>query len=311
MKRILYIILSFMALCASAQTQDSIKMPETPFEYPLAPDSITSLQGKTSYVMLRFWDKADMKKLMSDTVKFRKAFHDYVSFIPFAHVDSIKKSAHALTSQFSNDPKALLLIAQMAEKELFGPEADFWSEEPYMLFIRPLLTNKKVKNQDKARYLSQLKMLNASQIGSNIAPFSYITRHGAEHSLYDQKGDYILVLFQDENCADCPMMRLRLEADIATGNVIKDGRLKLVIINPGKDTPEWRSAMANYPFAWEIGSAEKVGEEVDLRMMPNSYLLDNEYKIILKNIDLNQILSLTSALNQQPKKAEPKTDVAE
>ncbi len=311
MKKFLYIILSFMALCASAQTQDSIKMPETPFEYPLAPDSITSLMGKTSYVMLRFWDKADMKSLMADTVKFRKAFHDYVSFIPFAHVDSIKQSAQALTSRFSNDPKALLLIAQTAEKELFGPEADFWSEEPYMLFVRPLLTNKKVKNQDKAHFLSQLKMLNASQIGSNIAPFSYTTRHGAEHNIYDQKGDFILILFKNEDCVDCPMMWLRLEADIATGNVIKDGRLKLVIINPGKDSQEWRSAMANYPYAWEIGSSEKVGEEVDLRILPNNYLLDNEYKIILKNIDLNQILSLTAALNQQPKQSQKTVDVAE
>lgn len=305
MKRLIYLLLlALTAIGANAQSQDSIKMPVTPFEYPLAPDSITSLQGKTSYVMLRFWDKADLKKLMADTAKFRKAFHDYVSFIPFAHVDSIKKSVSALTSRFSNDPKAMLIIAQTAEKELFGPEADFWSEEPYMLFIRPLLTNKKVKAQDKERYLSQIKMLNSSQVGSNIAPLSYTTRHGAVHNLYDQKGDFILLLFQNEECDDCSMMRLRLEADIATGNVVKDGRLKIVIINPGKDTPGWRSAMANYPYEWEIGSSTKAAEEVDLRFMPTSYLLDNEYKIVLKNMDLNQILSLTSALNQQPKAQE-------
>lgn len=308
MKKLIYLIMTFMAVCANAQSQDSIKMPETPFEYPLAPDSITSLQGKTSYVMLRFWDKADMKKLMADTVQFRKAFHDYVSFIPFAHVDSIKKSVNALTSRYNKDPKALMLIAQTAEKELFGPEADFWSEEPYMLFIRPLLTNKKVKDKDKARYLSQIKMLNASQIGSNIAPLKYVTRHGAEHNLYDQKGDYILLIFQSEDCTDCSMMRLRLEADIATDNVTKDGRLKLVIINPGKDTPEWRTEMADYPYSWEIGSAPNAGEEVDLRIMPNSYLLDNEYKILLKNLDLNQILSFTSALNQQPKTSEKQSE---
>lgn len=304
MKKILYLVFALTAFCASAQTTDSIKMPVTPFEYPVAPDSISSLQGKTSYVMIRFWDKADLKKLIADTAQFRKAFHDYVSFIPYAHVDSIKKSAAALTSRFSNDPKALLTIAQTAEKELFGPEADFWSEEPYMLFIRPLLANKKAKAQDKARYLQQIKMLNASQTGANIAPFSYVTRHGAEHNLYDQKGDFILLLFQGEDCTDCSMMRLRLEADIATGNVVKDGRLKLLIINPGKATPEWKAAMADYPYAWEIGSSEKVGDEVDLRIIPNSYLLDNEYRILLKNLSLDQILSFTSALNQQPKAAD-------
>ena len=61
------------------------------------------------------------------------------------------------------------------------------------------------------------------------------------------------------------MTRLRLEADIATGNVVKDGRLKIVIINPGKDSQEWRSAMANYPYDWEIGSAPDAAKEVDLR----------------------------------------------
>lgn len=307
MKRLLYLILAFTALYADAQTADSIKMPVTPFEYPLAPDSIESLQGKTSYVMLKFWDKADMKKLMADTTQFRKAFHDYVSFIPFAHVDSIKKSVGALTSRYANDPKALLLIANMAEKELFGPEADFWSEEPYMLFIRPLLTNKKVKEKEKQHYLDQIKMLNASQIGSNMAPISYTTRHGAKHQLYDQKGEYVLVLFQNDDCSDCSMTRLRLEADIATGNVVKDGRLKIVIINPGKDSQEWRSAMANYPYDWEIGSAPDAAKEIDLRIQPTSYLLDKDYQILMKNLSLNQILAFTAALNQQPK-AEKKSE---
>ncbi|WP_295728319.1 DUF5106 domain-containing protein [uncultured Muribaculum sp.] len=304
MTRLLYAIILTAAMtggflyAGAASKEEPAKVPSTPFEYPLAPDTLSTLEARTSYVMLHFWDKADMKKVMADTAKFHKAFADYVGFIPYAAKDSVRKSINALTSRYSNDPKALSLIASEAERTLFGPEADFWSEDSYLLFLRPLLANKKVKSAEKEKYLTHIRMLNSSIPGSNISNFDYTTRHGARHSLYDNKAEYTILLFQPEECADCSMARLRLNADAATTRLIKNGTVKIVLVNPAEPTAKWRDEMSEYPYEWEIGSAPEADKLVDLRLLPTTYLLDKDFRILAKRIDLNQLLALMANINQ-------------
>lgn len=287
---------STSATQASGASKDA-PAQTSPFAYPQAPDSLTSLEARTSYVMLNFWNNADMKKVMGDTAKFHRAFKDFVGFVPYAHIDSVRKAISGFTGRFANDPKAMTRIAAEAERTLFGPEADFWSEECYMMFLRPLLSNKKVKNKDKEHYLGHIRMLNSSLVGANISAFDYTTRHGAKHSLYDNKAEYFVVMFQPEDCRDCSMARLRLNADAATNELIKNGTVKLLIINPAKPSQKWADDMASYPYEWEIGSAPEVSELVDLRVMPNTYLLDNEFKILARQVDLNQLLALMATIN--------------
>ena len=128
--------------------------------------------------------------------------------------------------------------------------------------------------------------------------FDYTTRHGATHSLYDNKAEYIVVLFQPEDCSDCSMTRLRLNADAATTKLVKNGTVKIVLINPSQPSPTWRADMEGYPYEWEIGSAPTVDEKVDIRVLPNIYLLDKDYHILAKRLDLNQLLALMATINQ-------------
>lgn len=289
---------SFLGTKHAMAEETAPKLPETPFEYPLAPDTLSTLEARTGYVMTHFWDKADMKKVMADTAKFHKAFSDFVGFIPYSRMDSVKKAITSFTGRFASDPKAVTKIAAEAERTLFGPEADFWSEDCYLMFLRPLLSNKKIKPAQKERYLKQIQMLNASQPGANMISFDYTTRHGATHSLYDNKAEYIVVLFQPEDCSDCSMTRLRLNADAATTKLVKNGTVKIVLINPSQPSPTWRADMEGYPYEWEIGSAPTVDEKVDIRVLPNIYLLDKDYHILAKRLDLNQLLALMATINQ-------------
>ncbi|MCM1022003.1 MAG: DUF5106 domain-containing protein [Muribaculum sp.] len=309
MKRISHIIsiaiFSAVAFCntiLAEETADSsaVKMPETPFEYPMAPDSLSTLQARTSYVMLRFWDKADMKKIMADTALFNKAFHDFTTFVPYSHPDSIKKSISNLVAKLGDKPENLLQMARRAEAELYGPEAEFWSETTYIMFLRPVLNNKKVKNKDKEYYLAQITKLNSSQVGSSFPTLTYQTRNDAKHSMSDFSSKFKYVLFQPADCSDCSFTRLRLEADGATSMLSEDGRLKIFIIAPEKTDAAWRESMKNYPYTWEIGSCEDAPELVDLRVMPRIYVLDENNRIIARDLTIEQLLSFSTAIYSSP-----------
>lgn len=297
MKKIfISVILSiFVAFPAMAQTT-------THFEYPMAPDSLNTLQERTSYILLRFWDNADMKKLLNDTTAFNEAFADYVSFIPYASADSVKKSITNLTSRYKNDAKSTLKIVKAAEKNLFSPEAPFWADEQYLLFTKAALSNKKVSAKDKAYYLDHVKMLNSSQVGSTVSPMTYTTRYGAEHQLYDQSGEYTLLYIHGADCSDCGMTSLRLETDFAINALTKNGTLKIVDIYTGEPDETWKKSVEKYPYEWEAGTSSDIGKYIDIRNLPAMYLLDKDRKILSRDININQMLSIASAIYKEQQK---------
>ncbi len=295
MKKTFIIAVAVLAYAFSLTAQ----VKTTPFEYPVVPDSLQTLQQRTSFLVSRFWDNADMKKVMADTASFNKAFEDFVSFIPYAHADTVKHAINNLTLRFKEDPKNLLKLAYAAEKEMFGPEAQFWADEQYMQFTRPVFTNKKISADDKKHFLDNVKMLNGSQVGSTVSPIPYTTQYGAQHSLHDQKAEYYLLYFYGPECSDCDMTHLRMETDVALENITKSGQLKIIDIYVGEPTDAWKKSIASFPYEWEAGYSETAGNSIDLRELPRMYLLDNEYKIIARNLNINQVLSLASALNRR------------
>ncbi len=93
------------------------------------------------------------------------------------------------------------------------------------------------------------------------------------------------------------MSRLRLNADAATTRLVKNGTVKIVLINPEEPTAGWRKDMEGYPYEWEIGSAPNVGDLVDIRVLPTTYLLDKDFHIIAKRLDINQLIGLMATIN--------------
>ncbi len=289
------IIILSAALFSGAQLK-------TPFPYPTAPDSLETLQQRTSYVVLHFWEKADMKKILKDTTLLNQAFADYISFMPYASADSVKKSIQKLTGKYKKDAKSTMKLVKAAEKGLFSDEAPYWLDEQYLLFVRAALTNKKVSKDDKEYYMNHVRMLNDSQIGSTMSPITYTTRHGAVHNLYDNTGEYTLVYVHNPECSDCNLTSLRMETDVAINALVKDGRLKIIDIYTGAPDEEWRKSAESLPYNWEAGTSDDIKRYLDVRNLPAMYLIDKDRRIIARNLDINKVLSLASALyHQQPK----------
>lgn len=270
-----------------------------PFPYPEIPDSLTTLQQRSDYVVINFWNGADMKKVLNDTTLLNTAFTDYVSFFPYSSGDSIKKSINALLAPYKNDGKNLLKLVKRAEKEMYGPQPSIIANEPYMQFTRAVFTNKKISQKDKEKYLAQVKMINSSQVGSAILPVSYTTRYNAEHDIIQQPGKFKIVYFYEPDDPDVYMNHLRLTTDAAINALSKNGTLKVIDILVGSETDEWKASVADFPFEWEAGFSENAGESIDLRILPAFYLLDEENKVVARNMSINSLLQIAKALYNQ------------
>ncbi len=296
MKRFLLILSLIVSLKASAQDKDLF------FQLPIIPDTLTTLQDRCDYMVTHYWDFCDTKKAFSSRDKMAQAFNVYLSFMPYASAQTVTESVGKFMKRIEKQPADVLFIGELAEGNLYSDTAEFQSDALYLQFAEAVVRNKKVNKDSKLRFQHQINILGKSQIGMIAPAFEYIDRQGDTHAFEPDTACMANILFfNDPDCSDCNMARLRLDADIKTNRLIEEGVVKIFGITPGEPSPEWTEYAARYPQTWTVGVSPQVDETYDLRTSPAFYVLDSKGKIILKHSDINVILNIMSQL-RVPKK---------
>lgn len=269
---------------------------ETYFPYPTVPDSMKTLQSRCDYLVHHFWDYCDMKKGFSSRKKMEQSFADYIAFMPYATRDSIEASIKAVMKRIEKQPSDILFILDCAEGQLTGDSCQFQSEELYAMFLKAGLANKRIDKANKARLTHKLKLLENSMVGHHFPDLEYITRFGANASMANDTADIVLVMFSDPTCDDCRTARIRLDADIKTGILIKRRILRIVCLTPDEFSEEWQEAVKDYPDFWSVGACPEADMTVEIPTYPTFYFLDQDHNIIAKDLTVDQVLEALSRL---------------
>lgn len=269
---------------------------ETYFPYPIVPDSIQSLQSRCDYLVHHFWDFCDLKKSFSSKQKMSQAFADYISFMPYASKDSVFTSLNQFFKKLDKQPADLLFIVDCAEGQLLGDSAQFVSQELYIPFAEAVLKNKKIDKTTKARYEHQVKIYGGTQPGMKTPPLAYHNRFGQEGNLESDTADVVIIFFNDPDCDDCKLARVRLDAHVKTNILINRGVLKVVSVTVDDFSPEWQEAVKDYPILWQVAAAPEADTVYDIERFPSFYILDGEQKIVAKNFNVDQIIQVIDRL---------------
>ncbi|MCM1517917.1 MAG: DUF5106 domain-containing protein [Pseudoflavonifractor sp.] len=289
MKKLITAIIAAIAVSPSA-------LADRLFPYPEIPDSIDNLYERSNYFVTHFWDKCDIKTAMKSPERLDSAFRDYISLMPHATADTVFTAIDRLYTSIGKNPEAVVAIGRMAEAGLYDDTAEYWSDELYLRFIKPVIDNKKVKATDKMRFEHQARILSKSQEGMTAPDLSYTTRTGQKHDLKDHTGEFTILFFNDPGCDECSMMKLRLDADVKATEMQQNGRLKIISITPGEADADWKAAVDTYPAQWEVGAAPDADSIYDLRRTPNLYFLDHNRRILAKNLSLDVLLRTLGGL---------------
>lgn len=292
MKQLLTAIIIALTAAAGMRAQEA---PATYFPYPQPPDTMEMIQNRVNYFIEHFWDRCEVKKAFSSRAKMQEAFADYVQILGSADdsiaAASIDRFMHSLDKQ----PKDQAFIVEEAEKQLYGDSAQYWSDDLYIKFAKPFIANKKGDKNAKLRPAMLVRILESTAIGQRPPELKYVTREGEEGSTAGDVGQMVIYFFNDPDCSDCAMARVRLDADIRASQLVASGALKVVSIYPGEATDEWREGVAGYPAAWRVVAAADADEVYDLRSTPVFYVV-HRGKILGKNLNINQVLTLLSRL---------------
>lgn len=294
LRRLSLLFIVLVALSSGTLAQDS---SATLFQYPSIPDSITSIDARYNYYVAHFWDRAPRSSMFSSKQRFEKSFEDYISPMRFADMTVVENSIAAFMKLFEKKPERQLYIVRLAEDKLYGDSARMWSDDLYTAFIRPLLDNKKVDKTMKSRYRLHMTQLENSMLGKPVVQFDFIASDGSKGKMKPTPGAVTVIFFNDPECSDCDMARIRLAADIRANDLLKQGRLAVYSISVCEPDDEWRSKVGKFPSNWTKGASPDIDLELDMRGgTPSFYLIDENGNLAAKHIDIDQLLQIIGRL---------------
>ena len=301
MKRIIYSILTFIALTLSTANTGKAQTEATLFPYPQAPEEITNLYQRCNFLVDHFWDRCNFNTAFSSLQRLDAAFGDWIQFMPYASADTVHMSIDRLLEKVKKSGPNTLALARMAEKRLWADTAEIRSDEIYLPFAKAAATHKKISGADRARFAAHVKMIENSSVGSSLPPLKLTAPDGSKSLLSDIEGTNVVLFFNDPDCSDCNMARVRLSADYNARRLIDAGKLVFVSIYPGEPNDAvWLAAATEYPQNWTIVAAPDADEYFDLRETPAIYLVNNKI-IKVKNVPVDNLLNGFGALGRNLK----------
>lgn len=298
--KILHRILLLLLLAALSPTLSA----QTLFRYPTVPDSIQTLAGRCDYLAAHFWDYCDLSKALSARQKLGEEFTNYLNIIQNGTPAAASAGLDALLHQLDKRPKDQLYLAEIAEAKLYSDSAEIWNDPLYLTVAQTIAQNRKIDKASKARFAHQADILSKNLIGQTAPSLPYTDPDGQTHTYNPADtatmAPVTILYFNDPECSDCALARIRLHADIALTNLIQKGTVRLLSISLTDPTPEWLQTAKTYPPEWTIAAAPDADMIYDLRgSTPQFYVLNSRNQIHFKHLNVDQILDITRQLNQK------------
>ena len=288
-------VLLLVGVTGRAQTA-----PNTYFPYPIVPDSVQSFQGRCDYLANNFWDFCEMTKAFSARQKMANEMRTYMKIIANAAPDRAVKGMTTLMKKLEKQPKDQLFMAEVAEGHLYGDTAQVWIDEMYLPVAEAIAANKRISKAEKARYVQQAEVLRNSMVGQRMASLPYTRLDGSQANVRNDSAEVVIIFFNDPDCDDCSMARLRLDADVSLTELIAEGKVKVVAMSLAEPDADWRKAMEAYPSTWTVGAAPDADLTVDLRTgTPDFYILGRRGDIRYKHLGVNQVLDIARQLKKR------------
>ena len=297
MKRIIlfFTALALMGATLAAQPQLAEQQPGTLFAYPMAPDTCSSLESRCNYIITHFWDGFDISKPITDDAAFEVTFRDYVDFFRYAHRNIVLSSVRNFINKAQSNASNLQKVGAVAERALYGPEAEYWSDEVYAAFVKPLAGSKQLPRSLRDYYASQLARINMVQVGSEL-DFEYVGSDGLKHRLSELPESKSCILLFIDDSTDSSIGRLRLSTDVALNAMLESGETLLVCLCANKYSAEWATQAAGYSDKWIVGCGENLLKTLDLRSLPCCYILDGQHVIVNKSLTVDALMSAVNPM---------------
>ena len=221
-------------------------------------------------------------------------FVDFINVFPRYNAEQIATAIDSLIQKSSIEPKVQSYFEELLNRYLYDINSPFYNESYYTIALESLLKSKAVSADSKKKYKILLQLASRNNLGNVATDFSYTTSSG-EHTLLKSSNKYIVLFFYEPGCSSCAEHIKTLKPLAAFNQLIANNIIDMLAIYPDGNKAIWESFKENIPSNWinGIDSKQTILKKglYDLKASPTIYLLDRDKKVILKDTNLNTLLS--------------------
>ena len=213
-------------------------------------------------------------------------YNSFIEQIAALEQDKAEFLMNATMETLSSDAKGYRQMMELAEKRFSDPADPIHNEGLYMVVLKHALDKYVLSGAEKEKQRLLLEGAKKNKIGTVAADFDYVIPGDKNvHHLKDLKAENILVYFNNPDCESCETVKQRLADNKYINQLVNDKKLIVLAIYPYDDQKLWKKA--KYPKmminGWNQSRSIEYGELYDLPTLPCFYLLDNNYKVLIKN----------------------------
>lgn len=273
---ILCIAIWLMAMPLPTQAQED-------FPYPSVPTDLTTPEKRADYVVRHYWDNIDFNDttLIHKPKYLEQGFVNFIDLLPrLPHLEKIGLQTFCRKA-FGNNVAFDKYLKQLAEQYLYTPTSPMRNDTLYAHLLEELNTLPSTMEAEREQNRFIITGLNKNKVGDVAADFEYTDAQGKKQRLSDAHTPYIIVYFYDPDCETCQKVEKEMEQE----PLLKE-------CTATYETPS-RPSDSNKITLIKVNAMEskELWKEYYFRSFPALYLLDNDKKVVLKDVELAKIIS--------------------
>ena len=255
---------------------------------PVTPPAMLSGEPLRAYMVEHYWDKFDF----SDTLFIAKIdpqqmLQAYAVYVSYMYDDEASKCMSQLMQRAQTSRSMFDYFMRLGETILHDPNSDFRSDEKYIPVLEAAVVSPLYDEYERMPYQYDLQIARQNRVGHKANDFRYTLASGKSAMMSSIKSDYLLIFLSNPGCEMCRAVREDIIASQRLTELVKSGKLSILVLYPDEDIEAWRAHLSDYPAAW-INAYDK-GMEItrnrlyDLKAIPSLYLLDSQKQVLLKD----------------------------
>ncbi len=258
------------------------------FALPVLPVAMGEEQ-QLDYLREHYWDRfrfADTLALReADTLQLLRRFGYYIAL--FADAPTHRAPIEELMRRASSSRPMLDLFSYLAEEVLHNPNSPLRNDELYIPVLEAQLAAPYYDEYERIIPEHDLRLARQNRLGEPANDFAYTLSDGRKGRLYGIEADYVLIFFNNPDCAMCKEIREAISASPLIMRKIADGSLKILALYPDEDLTAWHAYRNQIPARWinayDAGCVLRETEAYALNAIPSLYLLDRQKRVLLKD----------------------------
>ena len=303
------VVAAVFSACGGGNGGGDKSVNDGSFPMVSAPSYMNDQEQAIKYMARNFWDnffkiELDGKEKANavhgvDSSAFLNSFGMYAQLATMVGAQVMEVPVAELFQNLDSlalmgERKPLLKVMEQMEHYFFDPNSPVLDEEMYLRALNGILAAKSLSDLDKMQYEYQHRICSLNRAGTPAADFAFEQLEGKKGSLYDIKGDYTLIFFNNPGCHACGDILEKIVGS-PVAEMVSKGEVKVLAMYIDEELEAWKENRSKFPQEWIYAHDHKMilrdNNIYGLRAIPSLYLLDKEKRVILKDAPVGKVIS--------------------